>query len=468
VTETGAGALVISGGGSVRVSTGELLGQSSAMRSIVSQSHAWVADIPADLHSVPRYGGRLADAADAARGELSDAAHIAESIANGLDASADSYDLADEVALEALRALSGGAGYAIGALAPILAALALGSLPPAIAGAGLAAVLARLSGADPASAAEARLLRDPTFVMALRAAVSSVDDAMMGRAGVPPAIAALFGESGLALFGVAGAAKVIAGLAPGGALGETPVTVRPGTSGAARPPRGFGDIADRIPPNPEKAPQIRIERYEGDDGESRFMVYFAGTIDPGVVPAGEPWDDTSNVHAMGGGDAGSVRAALEAMRLAGIEPGDEVILAGYSQGGIVASAVAQKGIFDVPAMVTFGAPVGGHPVPEGTSAVAIEHVDDMIPALGGLPPGAGRGGLDRIFVRGPSGADDDDPRILAAHDIAGYRDTASWLDDTSDDRLTAAREAIERITGGGPADVTTWRGDRDEGGGRAK
>jgi hypothetical protein len=461
VTGGGDTALVISGGGSVRVSTGELLAESSALRTLVAAADGWVADVPADLHSVPRYGGRLADSAAAASGELSHAARLAQQFAGALDQSADSYDVADGAALAMLRALSGGAGYLLGLSAPILLALAAGSLPVMAAEVQLAALAARVGGGDPEATAEvARLLRDPTFVMALRAAVSSVDDAMMGAARLPPLLAALLGESGLSWFDVAGAATVVIGLAPGGALAETPISVRAAKSGTAPPPAGFADIARRIPPNPEGAPQIRIERYEGDDGESKWMVYFAGTIDPGVVPAGEPWDDTSNVRAMAGGNAGSVRAALEAMQLAGIQAGDEVVLAGYSQGGIVASAVAQTGRYDVSTVVSYGAPVGGHPVPEGTSAVSIEHVDDIIPALGGLPLDTAHGGSDRVVVRGPSGADDDDPSMLAAHDIANYTDTASRLDDVDDDRLDAARRAIERVTAGGAAEVTTYRADR--------
>src|SRR5690554_7852697 len=46
-----------------------------------------------------------------------------------------------------------------------------------------------------------------------------------------------------------------------------------------------------------------------------FEVYIGGTRDLSLTTATEPWDMTSNVHTLSMGDAGSYRAAQEAMRL---------------------------------------------------------------------------------------------------------------------------------------------------------
>ncbi len=190
------------------------------------------------------------------------------------------------------------------------------------------------------------------------------------------------------------------------------------------------------------------------------MIYLSGTIDPTIVATVEPWDDTSNLHGIAGADAGSVRAAMEALRIAGAQPGDPILPVGYSQGGIAATSIAVSGAYDTRGLVTFGSPTGQIPVPDGVRAVSVEHTDDLIPALGGLPLAAGKGGLDRLVVRQSSGASSSDPRPLAAHDITGYGATGAQMDSSSDPRLVEARGSLEEFTGDSEAEVTFYRADR--------
>jgi len=275
---------------------------------------------------------------------------------------------------------------------------------------------------------------DPRFVIALRALADSLE---------LPALVAM----------------VIA--LPGPALEETDVRVwrsRPPHVGAA--PRGFVDVADRIPESAVGAPQLRVERYDQPDGSRHWIVYATGTIDWGLVPGAEPWDDTSNVVGAAGGSAASTRAAIEALRAAGWRTGDPVLPVGHSQGGIVAAAIATSGAVPVPMLVTFGSPTAGAAVAPGVTNVAVEHSDDPVPALGGGPCPLD---ASRLVVRettpvlaGPDGA-------VPTHAMRGYRVTAEQMDQASDPRLVAARKELRAFTGGQPGEVTLWRAERVDG-----
>jgi hypothetical protein len=245
--------------------------------------------------------------------------------------------------------------------------------------------------------------------------------------------------------------------APGPLLDETDVRVR-----LARPPdvaaapQGFTGLADRIPASETGDPQLRVERYDQPDGSRHWIVYATGTVDWGIVPGTEPWDDTSNVVGAAGGSAGSTRAALDALRAAGWRPGEPVLPVGHSQGGIVATGIAVSGVAPVPMLVTFGSPTAGAPVPGGVTDVAVEHSDDPVPALGGSPPPFD---ASRLVVREaapaaqPAGG-------LPAHALTGYRATAERMDEASDPRLVAARDQLRAYTGDRPGEVTMWRADR--------
>jgi hypothetical protein len=269
---------------------------------------------------------------------------------------------------------------------------------------------------------------DPALVAALRALADSVDLA---------------------------AVTALVQWLPGRELEETPVAVaRTGAPHTAGAPGGFAELARRIPSAGDGSPQLRVERYELPNGEVRWILYSAGTAEWGPVPGDDPWDLTSDVVGVAGGSAGSSRAAVLALRAAGWQPGEPVVPVGHSQGGIVATAVATSGLAATPLLVTFGSPSARAEVPRGVVDVAVEHRDDPVPALGGSP----RPLLDqRLLVRerAPGTAQGASP-----HAMSGYRQTAAEMDSSSDARLVAARTSLAEFTGGRPATVTMWRGER--------
>ncbi|WP_401000584.1 hypothetical protein [Agromyces sp. GXQ0307] len=339
------------------------------------------------------------------------------------------------------------------------------------------------------------ILSDPGFVGFVRAAADQADEFLAG----------LFRAQGLFAIGseldapenaglLLAAAGVVALATGGRGLRETPISdpVRVaapevaalGGSGGDAPARisaatgrsgpdagavdGIADLADRIPPSEAGGPQVRIERYESDDGP-RWIVYSAGTADFGATPAEEPYDMTANLHGVAGASvlhdliglpseaAASERALRASMAQAGVEAGDPVIVVGHSAGGMVAANLAADPDLDVVAAISLGGPVAQ--VATGDVPVlSVAHAEDLVPATAG----SGVAATARVEVGRSLGAvvpasGDSVP----AHAIDRYRETARLIDRDDDPRLVEFRDLVTGFTGGSaPVDVSYWRSDR--------
>ena len=398
----------VSGGGSVAVTTEALLDARRGLMRLAFGAGEVTTDLGRAALTPPAVDDAVAALVGRARRELDAAAEQARRLADELERAAEEYGWAERAALavQQFLAFSLGPEFLLGGTATLAALDA-----------------ARPGGPD---------FRDPELVAALRALADSLD---------------------------LGGLVVIAQLLPGRELQETPVTVTATHGDAparAAAPGGFADLARRIPSSGDGAPQLRIERYVLPGGVTHWIVYSAGTAEWGPVPSDDPWDLTSDVVGVAGGSAGSTRAALLALRAAGWEPGEPVIPVGHSQGGIVATSIAASGVAAVPLLVTFGSPTAGVPAPAGTLDVAVEHTDDVVPPLGGSPPAF----TDRRLVVREAAPVSGSAGGLAAHAMSGYGRTAAEMDASSDERLAAARSALRDFTGGRPAQVTLWRGDR--------
>jgi hypothetical protein len=317
------------------------------------------------------------------------------------------------------------------------------------------------------------ILSDPAFVGLVRAAVDQTDEFVAG----------LFRSQALFAAGTALeapenanmliAAAAVVGLVTGSrALRETEVTVSRASeehrSGAYEPVRGVADLADRVPPSDEDAPQVRIERYDTADGP-RWIVYSAGTVHFGTTPAEEPYDMTSNVHGVADasllGDlvrlpeerAASERAVREAMAAARVAPGDPVIVVGHSAGGMVAANLAADPDLEVVAAVNLGGPAAQVSTGD-TPVLSVAHSEDLVPATGGSGvPAGGRIEVERsLGARGPQ-----DGGSFPAHALAEYQDTARLIDRSDDPRLDGFRDVLTGFTeGAAPTTVSYWRAER--------
>jgi hypothetical protein len=311
-------------------------------------------------------------------------------------------------------------------------------------------LVAALTGLAPA-------LREPAVLDALRSALTLADDAALGTVGVPPVVVALLGEAGLDISGVDTAALIVAGLAVvGGASGVDPVRIdragsdlrRGGETRAVAPPDSLADRVGRIP---DATTPIVIERYTLADGREHVEVYIAGTDAHAAMGGEQPWDMASNVAIVGGAEASSVQAVRAALVAEGVTADTSIVFTGYSQGGAIATMLAESGDYRTTGLVTVGAPSGNQLVRGDYPAIVIEHRDDLVPVLSGI-----RRETTAVIVRGdavPPGETAEGP--LAAHDIARYLYTAAQADAHESAALRAAIDALPHVPQSGVASAYT-------------
>ena len=120
------------------------------------------------------------------------------------------------------------------------------------------------------------------------------------------------------------------------------------------------------------------------------------------------------------------------------------MVTGYSQGGLLAAQLAASGDYRVQGLITFGAPAGQVEVPASVPWVAIEHSDDLIPALGGTFASS-----DAILVRREAAGDlTGSPHVFPANQLERYAETAALADGTYERRLRDATAAFDEWSQG--------------------
>lgn len=160
---------------------------------------------------------------------------------------------------------------------------------------------------------------------------------------------------------------------------------------------------------------VSVEKYVGADDRATWVVTVPGTQ---LLNSTTPFSMTSNFDLVQGADADSTAFVLEAMRQAEIPAGEEVVIVGHSQGGMVAMAVATAATgsvagaataatgatgapggaarYDVRHVLTAGAPVGGAALPAGVRGTHVEIEQEGVSQLDGADNPVGR---DRVTVR---------------------------------------------------------------------
>lgn len=308
-----------------------------------------------------------------------------------------------------------------------------------------------------ALSALAPALREPTVIEAIRAALTLADDAVLGTVGVPPTVVATLGEAGLDVTGIDSAALAVVGLAAlAGANGTDPVRVdRAGSDlrrgGETRPVAPPDSLADRVARIPDASTPIVIERYALPDGSVHVEVYIAGTDAHAPMGGEQPWDMASNVAIIAGVEASSVQAVRAALAAEGVTSDTSVVFTGYSQGGAIATVLAESGDYRTTGLVTVGAPSGAMPVRGDYPAIVIEHRDDLVPTLSGI-----RRETTAVVVRGDAITSGEHPEgFVPAHDLDRYLRTAAEADAHDSAALRAAIEALPRVPQSGIASSYT-------------
>jgi hypothetical protein len=189
----------------------------------------------------------------------------------------------------------------------------------------------------------------------------------------------------------------------------------------------------------KEVPTIGIDLFDNPSGNKTAVVYIPGTQSLGFGDGANPLDMASNIQAMGAaGSAASEKAVLLAIKQAGIESSDEVILVGHSQGGMVAGNIAANPAgFIAAGLVSFGAPLAQlrnlkAPV------MAIEHTNDPVPNLSGKanPLRKNWVSVQRVSSKAESNA------VLFSHSLKSYKNTSVLIDASADVGIKNIRSEI--------------------------
>ena len=141
--------------------------------------------------------------------------------------------------------------------------------------------------------------------------------------------------------------------------------------------------------------RILVQTVRGPDGVERYVVQLPG-MQQGADPTLEsPQDLAGAIRNAQLPDSSYTKAVQQAMQEAGVPQSAEVMLVGYSAGGIAAMNLAQDPAFNggryrVTDVVAVGAPVDQKTVPSGsgTEVVTVTNDRDIVPTLDGRGPGS--------------------------------------------------------------------------------
>lgn len=261
----------------------------------------------------------------------------------------------------------------------------------------------------------------------------------------------------------------------------------PPAGAQAPPPDGPADVLHAVADLAADAPPgtLGIQRLDRVDGSRSWIVLIPGTQSWRWRGRRTPLDLGSNVALAGGALSDSARAVLAAMDAAGIGPEEEVLLAGHSQGGMAAMALAASAAVAarhrITAVATAGSPVAHLDVRRGTSVLSVEHAGDVVPRLdarstrdrpehvtvvrdrrSGAPerrtgPGAlASFAAPALLPVRPGVPGTLDPRAaLAEHGVRGYAETLELVEDVRDPSLMRWRRDAGAFLDGRVRDRTT-------------
>jgi hypothetical protein len=399
------------------------------------------------LAMAPATAARSVPEVHAACTLTSSAATEAEAAARALRFAIARYSDAEHEQLQRTLRLGEQLGIVLG---PILRDLLLLCLP----GVAVAGIVGAPSPAQVAAlkhwmVQHPEIITDPAFVEAVRAAVMGMDDAVGSALGLPPGVAGGIAALGGFVGAQAGAPYLIGAGQPLGLFHDGPVHIdRVSTTREVTGPVGSVGRLARVP----EGNQVRIERYDAPGEKPRYVVYVGPTETFSPVADHEPWDLTSAVTGVAGLDAGSLRATHAAMHDAGIRPGDEVQVVGFSQGGLVAARITASTDWNVVGLETYGAPAGNIDLPSGLHGMTVRNTDDFVPALAGPQLDHHLLQIERRAFEPGSPIPTD--LLAPAHQRSAYVATASEIDTALSPEVRDQVAAMDQFT----ADYTERHG----------
>ncbi|KRD43704.1 hypothetical protein ASE38_05680 [Cellulomonas sp. Root930] len=173
---------------------------------------------------------------------------------------------------------------------------------------------------------------------------------------------------------------------------------------------------------------ISVQQLTHPDGTRAWVIEIPGT-ESWVPNDTTPMDLTTNGRLLAGLADDMTDAVLDSMRLAGIGADEPVMLAGHSQGGMVAVSVAAAvgSTYTVRAIATAGTPDLARSAPPGVEVRHYRHQADAVPQLDGTPDVTD--GRVTVVTRDlDSTGGPPVPGPVEAHAIARYVETADVAD----------------------------------------
>lgn len=223
--------------------------------------------------------------------------------------------------------------------------------------------------------------------------------------------------------------------------------------------------------------RVRVERVGGPGGQASWVVLVPGMQTVGPEPSDNAFGPAAVLAAAAGTGSGTTRAVVDALVAAGARPGEPVLLAGHSLGGMVAAQIAAdpavRARVTPTAVLTVGAPVGSADVPDDVDVLSVEHAEDLVVALDGEPnPDEAHVTTARREVLDPDHGDSDvrarfgdDPG--AAHDVDAYVRTTRLLEAAGEPSVDAWTAQASPFWDGPDraVEATDWTLTRDLAGG---
>ncbi|MCC9173924.1 WXG100 family type VII secretion target [Arthrobacter sp. zg-Y179] len=204
------------------------------------------------------------------------------------------------------------------------------------------------------------------------------------------------------------------------------------------------------------------------DGKKTFVVTLPGTQSPGISPGSENPFDAMGVFEPTLKDSSYVAAGVqEALRLAGAEAEDAVILCGYSQGGDhatrVAAHLAEESDYNVAFLLTAGSHTGAADLPPGIPALHLEHVQDWVPAIDGIPNPDTPDRVTMTLTNPVATPEGEDAGLGPGHRLDNYRRGAALADASDDASLRASVASLgAAVAAGTVATRHLYRLSREE------
>lgn len=246
--------------------------------------------------------------------------------------------------------------------------------------------------------------------------------------------------------------------------GATPaVTVTPvGDPVLAARLTGAGDLLARLeelyPAAGGEDGSVEVRRIDHPDGGTSWAVLIPGT--QSLAPRGSnPMDNATNLQEFVGAPSAAGAAVVAALGMAGARRDQPVLLAGHSQGGIVATRLAAdprvRRHYRITTVLTAGSPVGHVPLPTGVRALHLEHRLDLVPVLDDADNPETP---DRVTVIRDARA----ARAEVPHAAGLYAETGALADASDHPSLRAWRASARTVLGdeGATATRAVYRAER--------